>query len=173
MKIQKIVFVIAALAMLAPGTVLAQETHDVEITIAGVAMLAVNDPATAVALTTQQPADAGNPVTGSSDSKAIYYTVLTAIANPYRITAQIDAAPPAGTAVSVTANPGAGNGTSAGAVTLGLATQDIITAIGSTATGRDPATPPELTYTLMVTNPGDLVAGTNATITVTLTLTDG
>lgn len=170
----RVMLLVLALLVVRTGALVAQQ-HDVQITIGAVALLAVDDPGTPVVLSTAAPADAGDPVTGSSDSKAIFYTVLTDATTPYRITAEVDADPPNGTQLIVNADPGAGNGTSANDVTLtvALGTQNIITAIGSTATGRDPLTPPELVYTLNITDPSQLeVTAVAQVITVTLTLTD-
>jgi hypothetical protein len=175
--------ILVLVVLLAGAAVGVAQSHDVDITIGAVALLAVDTPGTAVALTTQAPGAAGDPVEGTSDTKAIFYTVLTA-AN-YRITAQLDALPvPAGFGTAIAGDvdiqvnadpaigPGAGtNGATAGDVTLTTAAQDIITGIGSTVTGTNAGTAPLLTYTLLVNDVSRLAVGDNDQVTVTLTLT--
>ena len=147
------------------------DAHDILITINGVAALELNS-AAQISLTTQAPADAGDSVTGTSDStKRLYYTLLTA--SPQSIQASITAgAVPGGTSVDLVAsNVLAANGAAAAAITLSGTPQDIITGISSTATTRADANVPQLTYTLQIDTPSLLTAGDSQTITVTLTLT--
>ena len=168
---QKVLLMVLALLVIGAGAAFGQltATHDIVIDITAVAAIAVDTPAVDVTLNTIAPLLPGDPVGGSSGNKAIFYTVLTPLGNPYRITAAVDAIQPAGTAVSVTATPGAGNGTGA-TITLDTVAQNLITAIGSTATGRDPLTAPDLEYTLVITDSTQLVPGSGTRITVTLTL---
>ena len=172
---QKILLVALALLVVGAGVVFGQnvDNHAVTISIVAVSVLDVDDAGTAVALQTIGPGEAGNPggagdpVIGSSGEKAIFYTVLTTAARS--IQAEIDIAPPAGTLLSVNADP-QGFGTTAADVTLQVGTaNDIITAIGSLATGRTPATAPTLTYTLVIDDETALQPQAEATITVTLT----
>ncbi len=175
--------ILVLVVLLAGAAIGVAQTHDVTINIGAVAALAVDTPATAVVLTTQAPGAPGDPVDGTSDTKAIFYTVLTAV--NYRITAQLSALPvPAGVGTAIAGDvdiqvnadpaigPGAGtNGASPGDVTLTTAAQDIITGIGSTVTSRNAGTAPLLTYTLLVNNVSRLAVGDTDTVTVTLTLT--
>ena len=167
--------VLVAFLVVGVGSVFAQ-SHDVTINIDAVALLAVDEPGTEVVLSTVAPLLAGDPVTGSSDDKAIFYTVLAPAGSPYRIEAELDALPAIGLAgdiaISLNAVPGAGNGTNEGPVTLTTAGQPIITAIGSTVTGRNPATAPLLTYTLVVNDVSNLAVGDTDTVLVTLTITN-
>jgi len=164
------------IAFLFAGTFLmaatSSDTHNVTINIVEVAMLAVDD-ATAITLNTVAPGTAGDDVTGESDSsKYLHYTSLNASGTSRLIDAQLSAAAPAGTALLLTATPGAGGGTGAGQITLDNASAtNIITAIGSVATGSVVSTDgANLAYALSITNVSSLVVGSGSTITVTFTL---
>ena len=146
-------------------------THDVDITIGVVAMIAVAAPLTPIALGTIDPVAAGDPVTSSSDTKILQYTTLNDAATR-RITAEVDALPTTpGVSITLTASNLEGTeGSTAGTVTLAVAAADIITAIGSTATAGGANDGVTLTYTLSLT-PASLVVGTD-TVEVTLTILD-
>ena len=145
-------------------------THDVEITVAEVALIGLNN-TTLVTLNTVAPGSAGADPTGSSDTgKTVQYTSLNATGFTRDIEADIDAATPGGTSLSLACDPGGGvAGTTAGAVTLSTTPAAIVTGIGSYAST---ATGPTLTYQLNVTAVGSLVVGTVGTVTVTLTLAE-
>lgn len=145
--------------------------HDVTINVNEVASVGLNN-TTLITLSTVAPATAGDDPTGQSDNgKTVQYTSLNDTGLSRELQAQISAATPAGTSLSLTAaDPGGGNaGTTAGTVTLNTSAAAIITGIGSYATG---GTGPVLTYQLNVVTVASLVVGASGTVTVTLTLAE-
>jgi hypothetical protein len=113
--------------------------------------------------------------TGSSDtSKILQYTSLVAAGTTRNVTAAWGGADsaPAGTALllEATSVPG-GCGTAAGQITVSDIAQNIITGIGSCATGTG-ASGAQLQYDLDITAVGSLVVGDSSTVTITFTLTD-
>jgi hypothetical protein len=81
-------------------------------------------------------------------------------------------AAPAGCSLLLQALPGTGQGTGGAAITMTSTAQNIVTAIGSCATGTTGTSGAQLTYTLSINSMTSLVAGDNHTVTITLTLTD-
>jgi hypothetical protein len=164
-------FVLAGAAVAVAQT--ADDSHDILISIAGVATLELND-TTQITLSTSAPTagNAGTAVAGSTNAtKRLFYTLLTSGTQTIQASHGVTG-PPAGTSIGLAAsNVLAGNGTAVGGgVTLSGTPQDIITGIGSTATTRVLADVPLLTYTLQIDTPAALTIG-DTTITVTLTLT--
>ena len=79
---------------------------------------------------------------------------------------------PAGTSLLLEATSvPASSGTAAGQITVDATAKNLITGIGSTATGTG-ANGAALTYTFSVDDPSALVVGDNKTVTLTFTLTD-
>jgi len=165
--------IVAALFIVVGGFAFAQtdtESHDVQINVVEVAMLDLNN-LTTVVLSTQDPANAGDAVSGSIDNaKRMFFTSLAS--GNRTVDARISAgSAPAGTGVSIVAsNVPAGCGTASAAVTLTGSDQSFITGIGSCHTGLAPGI--TLTYQLVITDETQLSAGDTGTVTVMLTLTD-
>ena len=152
-------------------------THDIDVTIAAVALIGLDD-ATTISLTTVAPALAGDAVTGSSDStKRLFYTSLNLAATTRTIDVQISSGSmPAGTKLTLdaVAEAGAGTGTDGTPIDVAEASDTtLVSAIPSVATGRTGTDGASLTYALVVTDPASLVvSGTPTTVTVQFTLTD-
>ena len=146
--------------------------HDVTMQVNEIALIDLNS-AVAITLTTNPPANGGEAPLGDSDaSKLLQYTSLVASGVSRRISAQWGAtdAAPAGTSLLLEATSAPG-GASAGQITLSSTAQDLITGIGSIATGTG-ANGAALTYTFSIDNVSSLVVGANETVTITFTLTD-
>jgi hypothetical protein len=145
--------------------------HNVVVQIQNVCKINLNSTST-ITLTTVAPAVGGNAVTGQTDSsKLLQYTSAAPTGQTRRITAAwggSDSAP-AGTALRLQVTGGCG--TAGAQITLSSTAQNIVTAIGSCATGTG-ANGAALTYTFAVTNINNLVVGSSSTVTVTFTLTD-
>ena len=150
-------------------------THDVTLQVNEIVLIDLND-ATAITLTTNTPAAGGDTPLGDSDAtKLLQYTSLVASGLTRSISVQWDVADaaPTGTSLKVEATSvPASCGTAAGLVTISSTAQDIITGIGSCATGTG-ASGAALTYTFSIDTVSSLVVGDNKTVTLTYTLTDG
>jgi len=149
-------------------------SHDVTMQVNEVVLIDLNDLG-AITLTTTAPANGGEDPTGDTDnSKLLQYTSLVASTTTRNISAQwggTDAAP-AGTSLLLEATSVPLNcGTAATQITMSSTAQNIITAIGSCATGTG-ANGAVLTYTFQIDTVSSLVVGDNKTVTITLTLTD-
>jgi len=149
-------------------------SHDVTMQVNEIVLIDLNNTST-ITLTTNAPANGGENPTGDSDSsKLLQYTSLVAVGTTRNISAQWGAADqaPAGTSLGLEATnvPGA-CGTATAQITLGSIAQNIITGIGSCATGVG-ANGSELTYTFNIDNVSNLVVGESQTVTITFTLTD-
>lgn len=174
--------ILVVLAMLAVAgfafAASASTTHVIDISVIEVVAVGLDDTAL-ISLSTVAPGTAGSAPTGQSDnSKYLRYTAVNSGVQTRRITAQMSVAAPSGTALQVNAAIGAGGagvqGSSVGNVTLNnTVAQDIITGIGSCYTDVGGSDGANLTYTLLVPTPGALVVGATASVTITLTLTDG
>ena len=150
--------------------------HDIDINITGFVVIDLSD-ATTITLSVTAPVLPGVDPQGDTDNtKDLFYTVVTPVASPQKVSAQITAGGmPVGTDLQlVVDNMGATSGAPAAAVTLDdLASHDIITAIASTASGRVAGAPnaPRLNYTLVI-DPATIVS-TAAVTTITVTFTIG
>ena len=170
------VFLVAGLFMLGlagAGGAQSSATHDVTININDIAEISVNG--SAVTLTITAPASGGSDPQGDSNSDAqLQYTSVVS-STTRSISAKISSGTvPSGVALSVqaTGTPGTNEGTYGAAVTLSSIDQNIITAVGSCATGTSGSDGATLSYTLSVTNPTQLDYGSDTTVTITYTLTD-
>ena len=152
------------------------DAHDIDINITGFAVIDLSDDTT-ITLSVTAPVLPGDDPQGDTDSsKDLFYTVVTPVAAPQTISAQITAGGmPVGTDLQlVVDNMGATSGAPAAFVTLDdTLSHDIITAIASTASGRVAGAPnaPRLNYTLVI-DPATIVS-TAAVTTVTVTFTIG
>lgn len=150
-------------------------TQTVAMQIAAISVLGTTgNPA---ALVVSAPAVGGDTPTNPTDNTTYaQYTSTVAAGTTRRLQANwggLDAAP-AGCSLLLTATPAAlpNQGASAGQITIGAAATDIVTGIGSCATGTGPTNGAQLTYVLSIDSMTSLVAGDNHTVTITLTLTD-
>jgi hypothetical protein len=172
----KRLIVLSIVFMFIAGIVFADDTaqHDVTLNVLEVCLIDLNSTAT-ITLNTIAPAAGGMDPTGDTDtSKLLQYTSLVPTGDTRYISANwggTDAAP-AGTSLllEVTSVP-AGCGTAGAQITLSDTPQNIITAIGSCATGVG-ANGAALTYTFSVDDVTQLVVGDTSTVTVTFTLSD-
>jgi hypothetical protein len=153
------------------------DNHDIVIDTSGFAAIDLSDDST-ITLAVSAPTLPGDDPTGDTDNtKYLFYTVLTQVASPQSINAQItNNSMPTGTTLSlVVSDMGGAGGTAATTQDLtDEAAHDIITAIPSARTGRtaSPGSAPRLLYTLGV-NPATVVAtASNTTVTVTFTITE-
>jgi hypothetical protein len=137
-------------------------------------LAATGNPST---LTVTAPAAGGaDPVAASDNATYAQYTSTVPSSQTRKLTAAWGAADaaPAGCSLKLTATPpGGGNrGSSAGQITLTSTAQDVVSGIGSCATGVGGTDGAQLAYSLAVTSVTSLVAGESKSATVTLTLTD-
>jgi len=150
-------------------------TQTVTMQVNAICVLAVTgNPST---LTVSAPATGGQtPSNPSSNTTYAQYTSTVASATTRKITAKWEAgdAAPAGCSLKLTATPSGGTnqGTTAGQITMSSTAQDVVTTIGSCATGTGGSNGAQLTYTLSVDTVTSLVASESKSATVTLTLTD-
>jgi hypothetical protein len=172
----KRLIVLTIVFMFIAGIVFAADTaaHDVILNVNEVCLIDLNSTAT-ITLNTIAPATGGMDPTGDTDaSKLLQYTSLVPSGLTRVITANWDAtdAAPAGTSLRLQATSvPAGCGTAGAQITLSNVAQNIITAIGSCATGVG-ANGAALLYTFSVDNVNNLVVGDTSTVTVTFTLSD-
>jgi hypothetical protein len=169
-------FVIAIVLILSYAVVFAADsaTHNVVVQIQNVCKINLNSTST-ITLTTVAPAVGGNPVTGQSDSsKLLQYTSAAPSGQTRRITAAWGASDsaPAGTALRLqVTSVTSGCGTAGAQITLSSTAQNLVTAIGSCATGTG-VNGAALTYAFAITNINNLRVGSSSTVTVTFTFTD-
>ncbi len=149
-------------------------SHDVTMNVIEVVLIDLNDTSTIV-LNTIAPAHGGENPTGDTDSsKLLQYTSLVPSTTTRNITAEWDTGDqaPAGTSLLLVAiSVPAGCGTAGAQITVDDTAQNIITNIGSCATGTG-TNGAELTYTFSIDDVSQLVVGDSETVTITLTLTD-
>ena len=149
-------------------------SHTVRIVVADVAVLGVSGNVNLILEDAPQAGAA--PLQVSDDSALLRYTTTSAPGTARRITAAlIGGEVPGGTLLALEATP-SGGGTDRGAggiqVELDHTAQEIITGIGSCATGRSPNQGAQLNYTLKALEPELLSAGSEETLTVLFTLCD-
>ena len=152
------------------------DAHDIDINITGFVVIDLSDDTTITLSVTAPVLPGDDPQGDTNNTKDLFYTVVTPVATPQKVSAQITAGGmPVGTDLQlVVDNMGTTSGTPTAFVTLDdLASHDIITAIASTASGRVPAAPnaPRLNYTLVI-DPATIVS-TAAATTITVTFTIG
>ena len=171
----KTLFILMILFLGVSGTLLAQTTanHTLTLSVASIARIGVT---AGVTLTVDDPGTAGDDPTSDSDNTGrLRYTSTVPSGQSRRITAEWGAtdAAPAGTQLTLTATPGGGKlGSSAGEKVISSSAEDIITGVGSCATGSGAGNGAVLDYTLEVTDVGSLIAGDSEDVIVTFTITD-
>lgn len=175
---KKLLILGVALLLAAAGAFAqATDAHTVTITVTDLGVIGLNSTANISFATIAPvlPGDPIGPVVGAETqdtSKSLYYTTANLVGKTRHITVGTDVNPPSGTSLSVAAAVAAGAGTTAGTVAVSTATVDLVTAIGSVATGRAAGNGSSLTYKFWVSNPATLVAAVAPTVvTVTYTLT--
>ncbi|MBM3293482.1 MAG: hypothetical protein FJY82_03040 [Candidatus Aminicenantes bacterium] len=127
------------------------------------------------ALNVTAPATAGDQPSNPSDN-ATYARYTSVIPSGQTRKLQVnwggsDAAP-AGCSLKLTAAPQSGKGTTAGQKTVSATAQDIVTGIGSCATGTGGTDGAQLTYVLSIDDFASLIQTASTQATITLTLTD-
>ena len=175
---KKILILLVVLLLAAAGAFAqATDAHTVTITVAALGVIGLNSTAD-IPFTTTAPALPGNPpgpVVGAEaqdNTKSLFYTTANRVGKTRHITVGTDVNPPAGTSLSVLATVAGGAGTGAGTVSVTTASVDLVTAIGSVATGRAAGNGSSLLYKFWVSNPALLVVGASPTVvTVTYTMT--
>jgi hypothetical protein len=177
MKKWKTLLTGAVIALGVSGLVFAAATATQTVTMQVAAISVLGTTGNPGTLTVSAPALGGDlPADATSNATYAQYTSTVASGTTRRLQANWGASDgaPAGCSLLLTATPAnVGNqGASAGQVTIAATAADIVTGIGSCATGRGPTSGAELIYVLSITDATALVAGDNRTVTVTLTLTD-
>ena len=149
-------------------------SHDVTLQINEIVLIDLNNTA-AITLTTNAPTAGGeNPLGDTDATKLLQYTSLVATGLTRKITVAWGGTEtaPAGTSLKLVASAiPAGCGTAAPQVTITNGTQDLVTGIGSCATGTG-TNGAALTYTFSIDDVTQLVVGDNKTVTITFTLID-
>ena len=150
----------------------ATQTFNVDVN--SIAVIDVTAPPVDLAITA--PLTGGADPVSASDSTTYAQYTSTVSSKTRKITAEISAGSlPGGTTLNLEATgiPGANEGTYVGGGVDLIGVKDIITGIGSCATGTLDTDGAQLTYTLSITDGivTDLVADEGNPITVTLTLT--
>jgi hypothetical protein len=153
-------------------------THDVTMNVNEVVLIDLNDTGT-LTLNTVAPANGGEDVTGETDntSKLLQYTSLVAAGTTRNIqvswSGALDGACPAGTHLEAEANsaPAGCGSVVGGGVTVSGVDQNIITNIGSCATGTG-ANGAVMEYRLVVDTVSSLVVGDTTSVRLVFTLTD-
>jgi hypothetical protein len=159
------------------GLIFAAATATQTVTMQVAAVCALSTTGNPAALVVADPALGGDtPANPTSNTTYAQYTSTVAAGTTRRLQANwggTDAAP-AGCSLRLTATPAAlpNQGASAGQITISSTPTNIVTGIGSCATGTGPANGAQLSYVLSVDNIAALVAGDDHTVTITLTLTD-
>ena len=172
----KRLIVLAIAYMFIAGMVFAADNaaHDVILNVVDVCLIDLNDTGT-ITLSTSAPAQGGLDPVGSTDAtKLLQYTSLVPSGQHRNITVQwgaLDAAP-AGTSLRVEATSVPANcGSAAPQVNISNSAANLITNIGSCATGIG-VNGAALLYTFSVDDVTQLQVGDTSTVTVTFTLTD-
>jgi len=159
------------------GLTFAQTTASQTVTmqISAISVLGVTgNPA---ALTVTAPALGGDlPDNPTSNTTYARYTSTVAAGVTRRLQANWGVADgaPAGCQLQLTATPAGlpNQGSSSGQITMTSTATNIVTGIGSCATGTTATSGAQLAYVLSVDTMTALVAGDNHVVTITLTLTD-
>ena len=177
MKALKTLLVGIVLALGLAGLTFAQSTASQTVTmqISAISVLGVTgNPA---ALVVSAPALGGDtPSNPTSNTTYARYTstVSTGVTRRLQANWAVANVAPAGCSLLLTAQPAAlpNQGTTAGQITMTSTATNIVTGIGSCATGTTATSGAQLTYVLSVNTMTALIAGENHTVTITLTLTD-
>ncbi len=168
--------VLAAVFLLPLGILLASDTatQSVTMTVSSICVVDVtgNPPTLAIVA----PGTGGaTPSNATDTSTYVQYTSTVATGTTRNLSAKIGAGDiiPAGCSLKLTVTPSGGTneGSTAGQITLSSTASNIVTGIGSCATGTGGTDGAQLSYSLEVTAMTSLQAASE-TATVTLTLED-
>jgi len=177
MKALKVLLAGAVLALGLAGLTFAQTTQNQTVTMQISAISALGVTGNPATLTVSAPALGGDlPANPSASATYAQYTSTVASGVTRRLQANwgVADAAPAGCSLLLTATPAAqpNQGSGAGQITMSSTATDVVTGIGSCATGRNATNGAQLAYVLSISDMTALVAGDNHTVTITLTLTD-
>ena len=176
MKNLKKVISTVSLALLIVGFVAASDTANQTFTLSVLDICVLGVTGNPGTLTIQAPASGGEtPANPTDESTYTVYTSVVGAAQARVMTAQwggSDAAP-AGCSLKMVISEIAGTneGSAAAEITVSASAQNIITGIGSCATGVGVGGA-KLKYTLSLDTMTSLVAGSSESVTITLTMTD-
>ncbi len=150
-------------------------TQTVTMQISAISVLGVSGNPAPLAVTA--PALGGDtPSNPTDDTTYARYTSTVAAGVTRRLQANWGVADgaPSGCSLRLTATPSGlpNQGSSAGPITMTSTATNIVTGIGSCATGTGPTSGAQLAYVLSIDTMTALVAGDSRTVTITLTLTD-
>ncbi|SFP25507.1 hypothetical protein SAMN04515674_102127 [Pseudarcicella hirudinis] len=164
------------------GSVMAQTTASASISfnLPSVGLLDLEPNNSAITLAMQSPTEAGRALTvpSSNNTKWLNVTSSVAVGVTRKITAQISSGTlPAGLnlLLTVSAYSGSGSGTfgTAGSnLSLTTSAQNVVTGIGGAYTGNGANNGYNLTYSLQISNYGQLKHDASTSLTITYTLTD-
>ena len=176
MKNLKKVLSTVSLALLIVGLVAASDTASQSFTLSVLDICVLGVTGNPGNLTIVAPASGGEtPANPTDDSTYAVYTSVVGSSQTRAITANwggSDAAPAGCTLrLEVTEIAGTNEGSAESEITVSDTAQNIITGVGSCATGIG-AGGAKLKYTLSVDTVTSLVAGSSESVTITLTMTD-
>ena len=173
-------FIVCLLSLMCANIFAASDTatHDIQMDVNEVVLIDINNTGT-LTLSTTAPANGGEDVTGETDStsKLLQYTSLVASGTTRNIqvswSGALDGACPAGTHLEAEAItvPGSCGSAVASGVTVSAVDQNIITAIGSCATGTG-ASGAQMEYRYVVDTVSSLLVGDTNSVRLVFTLTD-
>jgi len=174
------ILIVCVLTLLSANIFAASDsaTHDVTMNVNEVVLIDINDTGT-LTLNTTAPANGGEDPTGETDStsKLLQYTSLVTSGTTRNIqvswSGALDGACPAGThleAEAITVPGGCGSAVASG-VTVSAVDQNIITSIGSCATGTG-ANGAQMEYRFVVDTVSSLVVSDTTSVRLVFTLTD-
>ena len=174
-KLKTLVLTSAFMLLLGSVVLIADsDAHTVTMTVDSIAVLSLTGGN--VTLTVEAPAQGGQtPSSVSSNTNYLQYTSTVPSAQARALTVAWGAsdAAPGGCSLKIQATPtGGSEGSTAGQVTITNSAQNVVTSVGSCATGTGGSDGAQLTYTLSVDDMSSLVAGESKQATVTYTLTD-
>lgn len=165
------------------GAQVATDEHSATLTIPEIALLDIEPGIAPFTLSLDIPAEAGEPAGtsagGTNNSKWLNYSSAIAAGGTRRdISVQVTSGTvPSGLQILVLAAPatasGAGTfGTSAGPTPIGPVATNLITGIGGCYTGDGPSSGHQLTYSLSITDYGQLDFDESAVLEITFTISD-
>jgi hypothetical protein len=166
---------VCALVLAGMAFAAATATQTVTMTIGAISVLGTTGNPAALAVVAPGTAGA-TPANPSSNSTYAQYTSTVATGVTRRLQANwaVSDAAPAGCTLLLTATPAVATnqGTTAGQITMSSTAQNIVTGIGSCATGTTATSGAQLAYVLSINTLTSILAGDNHTVTITITLTD-
>jgi len=174
-KISGAVAVFVLCALLLPGPVRSATTASTAVSVALSSFCLMAVTSSSITLTISNPATPGlSPSNAANNTTYAQYSSTVASGVTRRITAAwaTGNSAPTGCALTLTATPGSGQGSSAGTKTLSTTAQDIVTGVGGCATGTGATNGAQLAYSLNILTMTSLVANESKSASITLTMTD-